>query len=97
MASFFSAVLSFLSPFPLVFTVTAERCSPLRRTCVHRYGGKVFTVTTNTNDSQEKNDESLEKNVATADKNDFFAVAVAKRLQKGANEAKRSSAVHAAA
>ena len=64
---------------------------------VHRYGGKVFTVTTNTNDSQEKNDESLEKNVATADKNDFFAVAVAKRLQKGANEAKRSSAVHAAA
>ena len=64
---------------------------------VHRYGGKVFTVTTNTNDSQEKNDESLEKNVATADKNDFLAVAVAKRLQKGANEAKRSSAVHAAA
>mgnify|MGYP003428088924 CR=1 FL=1 len=30
----------------------------------------VFTVTANTNDSQEKNDKSLEKTIATAGKNE---------------------------
>ena len=79
-ATFLSADLSFLSAIPVgvhrygehVFTVTAERCSPLRRKGVHRYDGKVFTVTANTNDSQEKNDKSLEKSIATAEKNANF-------------------------
>ena len=72
--SFFLGALSFLSGELLVFAVTAERCSPLRRTRVHRYGGKVFTVTANTNAFQEKNDKSLEKSIATTDKNVFLGM-----------------------
>ena len=68
MATFLSADLLFLSPISLVCIVTVHTFPSLRRIRVHRYGAHVSIVTVHTNESQEKNDNFRENNIATAEK-----------------------------
>ena len=68
--SFLSADLSFLSPISLVCTARVHTCAQLECTRVRRANAHVCAGRVHTNDSQEKNDKSLEKTIATAGKNE---------------------------